>query len=44
MVQLKSKFDNVSQENIIQKLTEMNCPVYQKTIVQEIVSAAKVLY
>lgn len=44
MVQLKSKFDNVSQENIIQKLTEMNYFVHQKTIVQEIISAAKVLY
>jgi len=43
MSELSSKFENVSKESISQKLTEMNCSGYQKTIIEEIVSAAKVL-
>ncbi|XP_050062894.1 uncharacterized protein LOC126552239 [Aphis gossypii] len=42
MSELMSKFENVSKESISQKLTEMNCSGYQKTIIEEIVSAAKI--
>lgn len=40
---LKSKFKNMSFNNIEQKLIDMNYPAYQKTIVQEIFNAAKVI-
>lgn len=43
MSELLTKFENVSKESITQKLTEMNCSGYQKTIIEEIVSAAKVI-
>ena len=43
MSKLLTKFENVSKESITQKLTEMNCSGYQKTIIEEIVSAAKVI-
>jgi len=43
MSELLSEFENVSKESISQKLTEMNCSGYQKTIIEEIVSAAKVM-
>lgn len=42
--ELLSKFENISKESITQKLTEMNCSGHQKTIIEEIVSAAKVIY
>ncbi|KAF0761696.1 Uncharacterized protein FWK35_00004117, partial [Aphis craccivora] len=34
--------NNISQKSIEEKLIEVNCPINQKTIVQEIFSAAKV--
>lgn len=41
LLNLQSKYSNISQKTIEEKLVEINCPVNQKTIVQEIFAAAK---
>ncbi|CAI6377174.1 unnamed protein product [Macrosiphum euphorbiae] len=42
LLNLQSEYSNISQKSIEEKLIEINCPVNQKTIVQEIFLAAKV--
>lgn len=44
MDKLQKDFNNMSHNNIEQKLIDMNCSLYQKTIVKEIFYAAKVIY
>lgn len=43
LLNLQSEYSNISQKSIEEKLIEINCPVNQKIIVQEILSAAKVI-
>jgi len=44
MDELQEKLKSTTQYSIEQKMNDINCPEYQKTIIKEIFGAAKVIY
>jgi len=43
MDELQEKIKNTTECNIEQKMNDINCPGYQKTIIKEIFGVAKVV-